>query len=338
MNILDSNKVLIFSPHPDDEVLGCSSIIKWASDKKIKKNIVFLTNGEKDFLGALAVRAYDNLEKVENLYIGCSSLILKVENTLKKKIFIYLFDKDKNPLKDIEVEITNEKNKCLKRTNELGWLLLDASIINFSPKIMVKAENEIVYDKIISINNEFLHDYGERRIRESYSALENLGVKKDEIITLGYGDGTISNLSNSKKDALKAEIITLLRDYEGGTVIIPHVQDVDMDHSSFAKIFKSISDGMNIHIYMYMIHGNENHKIWPKPIYKNLINNRINLEAYMDIIEDNRSKEHVFLEEVRMTSREKLKLIRNYKTQCEVDEYGFLSGFAKVNEVFYKED
>ncbi|MCL5409160.1 MAG: PIG-L family deacetylase [Candidatus Omnitrophica bacterium] len=44
----DKDRVIIFAPHPDDEILGCAGIIQECLDKKGRVYIVFFTNGDRN--------------------------------------------------------------------------------------------------------------------------------------------------------------------------------------------------------------------------------------------------------------------------------------------------
>ncbi|MFA7515473.1 MAG: PIG-L family deacetylase [Candidatus Ratteibacteria bacterium] len=44
--ITESDRILIFAPHPDDEIIGCAGIIQHALEKGATIKIVFLTNGD----------------------------------------------------------------------------------------------------------------------------------------------------------------------------------------------------------------------------------------------------------------------------------------------------
>jgi len=48
LKISSKDRVLIFSPHPDDETLGMGGLISYLSSRKIPKRIVFLTVGDSN--------------------------------------------------------------------------------------------------------------------------------------------------------------------------------------------------------------------------------------------------------------------------------------------------
>lgn len=42
---LENKKILIISPHPDDEIIGCGGLIAYCKKKKIKINVLYVTVG-----------------------------------------------------------------------------------------------------------------------------------------------------------------------------------------------------------------------------------------------------------------------------------------------------
>ena len=46
LKIKENERIIIFAPHPDDEILGCAGLIQKVLKKKGKVWIVYLTNGD----------------------------------------------------------------------------------------------------------------------------------------------------------------------------------------------------------------------------------------------------------------------------------------------------
>jgi len=46
LSIHEGEKIVVFAPHPDDEVIGCAGIIQECLAKNGEVYIVFLTNGD----------------------------------------------------------------------------------------------------------------------------------------------------------------------------------------------------------------------------------------------------------------------------------------------------
>jgi len=56
LTIIDSDRIVIFAPHPDDEIIGCAGIIQECIAKKVPVWVVYITNGDHN---QLAFKAYE---------------------------------------------------------------------------------------------------------------------------------------------------------------------------------------------------------------------------------------------------------------------------------------
>lgn len=51
--IFGDSSLVVVAPHPDDETLGCGGLLAWASQHRIVRHIVFLTDGDRSHPGSM---------------------------------------------------------------------------------------------------------------------------------------------------------------------------------------------------------------------------------------------------------------------------------------------
>ena len=75
-----NKKVLIISPHADDEILGCGGFISKYSKKNYSINVLILTNANKgapEIYSADQIKKIRNEAKIANKYIGTKKLFFE---------------------------------------------------------------------------------------------------------------------------------------------------------------------------------------------------------------------------------------------------------------------
>jgi LmbE family N-acetylglucosaminyl deacetylase len=210
--ILKSNDIIIFAPHPDDEVLGFGGIIYEAVQLAKTVRVVIVTSGDAYFDAA------------------------------------YFW-----------------KNGC--PNNEAGY--------SGSNTTLTELEN-----------------FGNARIQESKNALALLGVPMQNIYTLGYPDGKLTEMYDSPNtvvqgnttrtlshtgkqfasDNLKEDIKSILRSNPNSTIFTTHIRDHHGDHSTLARFVQLartelLSDNMSFKTYWGIIHepDRSDDNSWPPP-------------------------------------------------------------------------
>lgn len=65
---LKGQKLLVITPHPDDEVIGCGGLIAKAKEEKAKVFVLFLANGDsKDFSKARKSTGNERMKEIEKV-------------------------------------------------------------------------------------------------------------------------------------------------------------------------------------------------------------------------------------------------------------------------------
>lgn len=208
------------------------------------------------------------------------------------------------------------------------------------------------------------------RALESIKALERIGISRENIIFLGYGDGVVYQLFHNNsvfsgkhkpsqytyaprgfktfhniewneeafcsKNSLLKDIIQLLLKYNPDTIYCPSSYDFHGDHKGTYLFVKSAVNHINtVHyynpiVYTYIIHAFEKSKIWPNRLGGSF--KRPNPKVI--------SKEY-WKNRIAISSSEnpffKIKLISFFKSQKPFLNFGFLYSFSKKEEVFWLE-
>ncbi|MDD5659443.1 MAG: PIG-L family deacetylase [Actinomycetota bacterium] len=84
IEITKEDRILILSPHPDDETICCNGIIQKAVSKKAKVKIVFLTNGDNNQLAFLLYSGKPKIFKKSYIVLGQTR---RLESLKANKIF-----------------------------------------------------------------------------------------------------------------------------------------------------------------------------------------------------------------------------------------------------------
>ena len=266
-----NSRVIVFSPHNDDEALGCTEFIKKTIKNGGAVKVVFTTNG----------------------------------------------DGFKNAIQ------------------------LDYFKLNPEPKDFIK--------------------FGYDRQQESITALEKLGVLRDNIIFLGYPDGGISDLWNSYWDNNKpyisaytksnktpynnsftkgstytgenivSDLTKIIEVYKPTCIVMPHPDDRHPDHYTTNAFVKYTLEKINYKPdkeLLYLVHRGD----WPTPM-KESINSYL-VPPYKLI---NTGTTWYALKLNGADVEEKASIIKIYKTQTRT--LGILmSAFERKNELFGKYD
>ncbi len=124
-----NKKVLILSPHADDEILGCGGFISKYSNKNYQINVLILTNANR---GAPELYSTEEIKKIRNEAKQANNLIgtkkLYFENLPALNLANYPIYK-----------ITNIINKYMKSINPEIMLIPSGNDIHDDHKIIFKA-------------------------------------------------------------------------------------------------------------------------------------------------------------------------------------------------------
>jgi N-acetyl-1-D-myo-inositol-2-amino-2-deoxy-alpha-D-glucopyranoside deacetylase len=268
IKISENERVIIFAPHPDDEILGCSGLISSILEKNGNIWVVYLTNGD--------------------------------HNQLVFKLY------EKKPI--------------------------------LNPSDYIKL--------------------GEIRRKESIKATEILGVKKENLIFLGYPDfGTLKiwkEFWNTKKpyksfltrassvpykenysfgkpyigESIVSDIEKIIKEINPTKIFVTPSFDLNVDHRALYNFVNlailNISEANQPEIYCYLIHF----KNWPVPSKykpeKNLF--PPNILKFLDWYILNLDDEKI---------AKKYESLNCFKSQIVVRKNWFFS-FVRKNEIFYK--
>ena len=151
----------------------------------------------------------------------------------------------------------------------------------------------IEYGTIIPKPDEYIN-YGYKRQTESISALKSLGMKEQDIVSLGYPDGGISKMwsinwteadpcfskytqtcsspyNNSYSgetlyagENLYSDFVKIIEDFEPTVIVYPHSNDRHPDHwavNAFVKYSIVRSNYAPQHEWLYLVHRGD----WPTP-------------------------------------------------------------------------
>ena len=122
-------KVLILSPHADDEILGCGGFISKYSKQNYQINVLVLTNaniGAPEIFSKRDIKIVRNEAKIANKLIGTKKLFF--ENLPAINLYNYPFNK-----------ITNVIDSYLLKINPEIVLIPSSNDIHFDHKIIFKA-------------------------------------------------------------------------------------------------------------------------------------------------------------------------------------------------------
>tara|TARA_X000000950_G_C13657204_1_gene554337 strand:+ start:95 stop:769 length:675 start_codon:yes stop_codon:yes gene_type:complete len=122
-------KVLILSPHADDEILGCGGFISKYSKQNYQINVLVLTNaniGAPEIFSKTDIKIVRNEAKIANKLIGTKKLFF--ENLPAINLYNYPFNK-----------ITNVIDSYLLKINPEIVLIPSSNDIHFDHKIIFKA-------------------------------------------------------------------------------------------------------------------------------------------------------------------------------------------------------
>ena len=124
-----NKKILILSPHADDEILGCGGFISKYSNKNYQINVLILTNANR---GAPELYSTEEIKKIRNEAKQANNLIgtkkLYFENLPALNLANYPIYK-----------ITNIINKYMKSINPEIMLIPSGNDIHDDHKIIFKA-------------------------------------------------------------------------------------------------------------------------------------------------------------------------------------------------------
>lgn len=68
--LTSQDRILIFAPHPDDEIIGCSGVIQEAVKKNAAVEVVLLTNGDSNEFAFIAFEKRLTFKREEFLHMG----------------------------------------------------------------------------------------------------------------------------------------------------------------------------------------------------------------------------------------------------------------------------
>lgn len=141
-NKLTTNKILILAPHPDDEVFGCSGLIKQQIFVGKKIYIIFMTKGESSHKGCCNIEQNELISKRAKL----TDNALKLLNVSKDNIYRLSYpdgalcyeSAETEKLKDLIISIKPDAifvphsgegwNDHIKTQNIAGELIKDKNI------------------------------------------------------------------------------------------------------------------------------------------------------------------------------------------------------------------
>ena len=373
MNLREARKILIFAPHPCDEIMGCSGVIKAAIKQQIPYRIVITTQGDADFWGRIihwcrnnlveyhrlptdnevqqvideAADAVANPPTSDELYvegatlrIGATKYTSQGNNGLRVQAIVYVEANNGLPVPGYKLVVLNENLPKVFYTNDLGWAVTDISPANLFPVIAGVGGIEFVLKRKFNPMDD--DGYGATRVQESIEALQELGVTPEHIVSWQFKDGTLFKLNEIHPEIYASFVRNIreqLMEFADGSVFIPHPEDADPDHRALAQIVLMFKDKFpEMTCYKYLINLTENHRRWPLPAYQNSHLDRLAPAFEIETPEKFHSAEVVSLalEEVGLDSWTKLQLLQKFRTQIAVDETGFRYSMAKRNELYFK--
>jgi len=203
--------------------------------------------------------------------------------------------------------------------------------------------------------------FGYTRQQESITALETLGVSRDNIIFLGYPDGGISHLWNSNWDAsnpyvsaftkvnktpynnsftkgvsytgenLALDYSKILAAYKPTCVVMPHPNDNHPDHHATNEFVKYALQKMNYkpdQEFLYLVHRGD----WPTPMTQNT---SLYLVPPYKLINTGTTWSALNLDAADIA--EKASILKLYKTQTRTLGR-LMSAFERQNEMFGEYD
>ena len=220
-------------------------------------------------------------------------------------------------------------------------------------------KNALEYDKHkLGLKPQDYIDFGYRRQKESISALEKLGVGRDNIIFLGYPDGGLSKLWNDNWGSNEAytsfftmassspydnsytngvafcgenvvsDLIKIIEDFHPDYIIAPHPNDAHSDHwatYNFIKYVETLIDFQPQKEWLYVVHQGE----WPVPWLNRPLMYLVP-PAQLSDISDMR---WLALPLDENEEDQKDQLIGEYKSQTALTG-AFLYSFVRKNELF----
>lgn len=212
------------------------------------------------------------------------------------------------------------------------------------------------YFKLNPKPSDFIN-FGYTRQQESITALERLGVSRDNIIFLGYPDGGISALWNSYWDNSKPydsaytrtnktpynnsftkgvfytgeniviDLTKIIKDYKPTCIVMPHPNDRHPDHyatNAFVKYTLAKLDYKPDKELLYLVHRGD----WPTPMAQSI---NLYLVPPYKLINTGTTWEALKLTTADV--QEKTSIIKVYRTQTRI--LGLLmSAFERKNELF----
>lgn len=313
--------IIIMTPHPDDEILACTSWLTQAAKDKQAVKLVYFTDGEQDLVGELLSYCTQHMCMTADVFVGTATKLVPFNGSFQFITAVLITDKQGVPMSGVSIEAETEGSWDTVRTNALGYIILDRK-----KRITALYVNSV---KIVlhSVPASFHSIFAEMRFQESMRALKQLNLCAD-IERLQLKDGSLAYLASDRRQQLTEHLRKILADAPNATVLYPHENDVDSDHRSISNIISTIRTSEHIFL-RYVVHRSFDHKAWPDPPYKSTRSERCvsgKMSAPYETIQ--------FIE--KKTDQElKRKLLDCFATQLRSDEYGFLIAFAKENEFFY---
>ena len=142
-----NKKILILSPHADDEILGCGGFISKYSKQKYQINVLILTNASKgapEIYSPKHVNQIRNEAKISNEYIGTKNLFF--ENLPALNLNNYPIYKISNIIRKYILKI-NPETVLIPSINDIHD---DHKIIFKAAKVSMRNNNNNKIKKILS--------------------------------------------------------------------------------------------------------------------------------------------------------------------------------------------
>jgi LmbE family N-acetylglucosaminyl deacetylase len=212
-----NNRIIVFSPHPDDFVLGCGGIIAKKVTEGFEVIIVMITDGRHAFLKGLGISSEPTPEEVKQIRkaeaIRASEILGVPEKNLR------FFDFEDGTLEEHEKEAEEKIIEIIKAYSPADYYFPFRRDCHPDHR----AANRIVHHALRQLGKEGSYEYNVTHI------FARVGPRVEELLSLFKRDRIevdVSKVIDVKKKAIET--------YKSETTIISHKQKRPL-HTSVEK-------------------------------------------------------------------------------------------------------